>query len=274
MLSIASLGIVAGTVRAALLEPGKWSLPGLILGAWVPLLPVAVVAAFCLWLARASPGAALGGGVAAALGAAVYSFELLHPKYNQDANIGLGLYMLFGWLFPLSPAFLVGAGLGSLVERRRGLPPSPTALEDAWPLPRLRPWLWPLLPPALVSLAVAVQPFVRLGQARLVDAASLPGLLLAVVFTSGGQLAVSLAPALVVLLVLRGRAARDGTVQPRLAAFWGLCLGLAVTLGLFGFGAGLLGGVGLEVYILLCALPPMLGCGVGWWVGRRGEAAR
>ncbi|WP_161780316.1 hypothetical protein [Deinococcus sp. RL] len=81
--------------------------------------------------------------------------------------------------------------------------------------------------------------------------------------TSAGQLAVSLSPALVVLMVLRGRAARDGILRPRLAAFWGLCLGLAVTLGLFGFGTGLLGRVPLELYILLCALPPVVGYGVG-----------
>lgn len=95
------------------------------------------------------------------------------------------------------------------------------------------------------------------------DPAGLPGLLVAVLVTSAGQLAVSLSPALVVLMVLRGRAAHDGILRPRLAAFWGLCLGLAVTLGLFGFGTGLLSGVPLEVSILLCALPPVLGYGVG-----------
>lgn len=94
-------------------------------------------------------------------------------------------------------------------------------------------------------------------------------LLLAVTFAFGGQLAVSLSPALIALLLLRNRAARDGVVRPRIAAFWGLCLGLGVTLGLFGFGVGLLGWVPLEVYILLCALPPVLGYGVGWWLGTR-----
>lgn len=180
---------------------------------------------------------------------------------------------MLGWVFPLGPAFLVGAGLGLLVQKGRGLPPSPAALEDARPLPPLRPWLGPLLPLAAVSLAVSVQPFVRLGEQGLgpTNAAALLGLLVAVAFTSAGQLAVSLAPALIVLLVLRGRAARDGDVQSRLAAFWGLCLGLALTLGLFGLGGRLLERVALEVYILLCALPPVLGYAAGWWVGRRGR---
>lgn len=261
MLGIAGMGVMAGVVRAVVLEgPQWWSLA--LLGVFL-LLPVAAVAAFGLWMARRSPGAALGGGLSAALVAAAFNFVALHPESNRDANIGLGLYWMFGWLFPLGPAFLLGATLGGLVERRRGLSPSPAALEDARPLPPLRPWLWPLLVPGAVSLAISVQPFLGLRRAGLLDMSGLPGLLLAVVLGSGGQLAVSLSPALIALLALRGRAARDGNVRPRLAAFRGLCLGLAVTLGLFGFGMGLVGRVPLEVYILLSVLPPVLGYAAG-----------
>lgn len=267
MLGLAGLGVVLGLLRAVSLEgPGWWSL-----ASWTPFLlaPVGVMAALALWLGRRQPTAAAWGGVGAALASVWASLTLLHPEVNRDANIGLAMYVVLGWIFPLGPAFGIGMGLRLLAERRRGLPPSPAAREDAWPLPPLRPWLWPLIFPALVSLAVAAQPFVRLGQARLVDAASLPGLLLAVVFTSGGQLAVSLAPALIVLLVLRGRAARDSILQPRLSAFWGLCLGLAMTLALFGFGSRLLERVSLEVYILVGALPPLIGYAVGWRLGQQ-----
>ncbi|GBF05108.1 hypothetical protein DAERI_030274 [Deinococcus aerius] len=267
MLGIAGLGAVAGGVRAALLEPGRSSLLGLIFTAWMPLLPVAVVAAFCLWLARTSPGAALGGGVAAALVAALYTFELLHPKYNQDANIGLGLYLMLGWLFPLGPAVLAGGLLGALVERLRGRPP--TAPTDARPLPPLRPWLWPLLVPGVVSLAVSAQPFLHLWERGLVRPDGLAPLLLSLGTTSAGQLAVSLSPALLALLVLRDRAGRDGEVRPRLEAFWGLCLGLAAALGLFGFGQGLLRAVPLGAFLLLCVLLPVLGYGAGWLACRR-----
>ncbi|MDL2343405.1 hypothetical protein QOL99_04475 [Deinococcus sp. MIMF12] len=259
MLGLAGLGVVLGLLRAVSLEgPQWWSL-----ASWTPFLlaPVGVLAALALWLGRRHPAAAAGGGVGAALASVWASVTLLHPEVNRDANIGLAMYVVLGWLFPLGPAFLVGAGLGLLLEGRRGTPSSPAALEDARPRPPLRPWLWPLLAPALVSLAVSVQPFVRVVARE--GAGDWLGLLVAVLVTSAGQLAVVLSPALIALLILRNRAARDGNVRPRLAAFWGLCLGLAVTLGLFGFGTGLLEGVPLEVSILLCALPPVVGYGVG-----------
>ncbi|WP_104991309.1 hypothetical protein [Deinococcus sp. NW-56] len=265
MLGFTGLGVVLGLLRAVSLEGPEWWK----LASWTPLLlaPVGVMAALTLWLGRRHPTAAAWGGVGAALASVWASLTLLHPEVNRDANIGMGFYGVLGWIFPLGPAFGLGALLGLLAERRRGLPPSPAALEDARPLPPLRPWLWPLLAPALVSLAVSVMPFARVVVRE--GAGDWLGLLVAVLFLSAGQLAVGLAPALIVLLALRGQAARDGVVQPRLAAFWGLCLGLAVTLGLFGFGTGLLDGVPLEVYILLCALPPVLGYGVGGWLGRQ-----
>ncbi|GAA5533274.1 hypothetical protein [Deinococcus aluminii] len=261
MLGLASLGIVAGTVRAALLNgPGGWG--QLLVAVWL-LLPVAVIAAFCLGLSRRSPGAALWGGVTAALAAALYTFELLHPKYNGDANIGLGLYLTLGWLFPLGPALLVGGLLGALVERRRGGPPSAAAPGDARPLPPLRPWLWPLLVPGAVSLAVSVQPVLNLLRQGHLGAQEALALLLSFGMTALGSLLVQLSPALVALLTLRNRAARDGVLHPRLAAFWGLCLGLSVTLALFGFGLGLLQRVPLAAFLLLCALPPFLGYALG-----------
>ncbi|MPY66886.1 hypothetical protein F8S09_09315 [Deinococcus sp. SDU3-2] len=213
-------------------------------------------------------GAAAWGGVGAALASVWSSVTLLDPEVNRDANIGMGFYWVLGWLFPLGPAFGIGMALGLLAGRRHGLPPSPAALEDARPLPALAPWLWPLLPPAAVSLAVTALPFMRVADQG--DVGSWAGLLIAVLVSSAGQLAVTLSPALIALLVLRGRAARDGAVRSRLAAFWGLCLGLAVTLRLFGFGQfALVPRLPLEAYILLHAAPPLIGYGVGWWVGRR-----
>ncbi|MCP2014868.1 hypothetical protein L1280_002020 [Deinococcus sp. HSC-46F16] len=268
MLGLAGLGVVLGLLRAVSLEgPGWWSL-----ASWTPLLlaPVGVMAALALWLGRRQPTAAAWGGVGAALASVWASVSLLHPEVNRDANLGMGLYGMLGWLFPLGPAFGVGAGLGLLAEGRHGLPPSPAALEDARPRPPVRPWLWPLVPPALVSLAVSVQPFGRVARE---GAGDWIGLLVAALVTSAGQLAVILSPALIALLALRGRTARDGIGRPRLAAFWGLCLGLAVTLGLFGFGqSALVPRLSLEVYILLHAAPPLIGYAVGWWLGRREEA--
>ncbi|EYB67327.1 hypothetical protein DEIPH_ctg044orf0047 [Deinococcus phoenicis] len=261
MLGIAGLGIAAGTVRAVLLEgAGGWS--WLLSAVWL-LLPVAVIAAFCLGLSRRSPVAALGGGVATALVAALYTFELLHPKYNGDANIGLGLYLTFGWLFPLGPAALLGSLVGAGVERLRGGPPTPAAPADAPPLPPLRPWLWPLLVPGVVSLAVSLRPLFPLWRQEQLGAQEAFGLLLSFGMTALGVLAVSLSPALMALPLLRSRAARDGVLRPRLAAFRGLCLGLAVTLGLFGFGQGLLRAVPLGIFLLLCAAFPFLGYAVG-----------
>jgi hypothetical protein len=271
MLGIAGLGIVAGVVRAVVLEgAGWWSM-----ALWTPLMlaPVGVVAAYALWTARRSPQAATWGGIAAALAGAVFNFVVLHPDDNRDANIGLGLYALLGWVFPLAPAYLVGSLLGMLVERRRGFLPSPAALNDARPLPPLRPWLrpwlWPLVAPALVSLTVSAQPFLRLWQGESTRPDALVGTLLGFGVTSAGQLAVSLSPALIGLLILRSRAARDGVIRPRLAALWGLCLGLGVTLWLFGFGLRLMPGLSLELTMLLSIAPPILGYLSGRWLGTR-----
>lgn len=267
MLLISLVGSLAGVIRAVLLEgTGQWGLAFWVL----PLLgPVAVVAVLAVWVGRRKPGAGWWGGIAAALVAAVYNFVALHPEYNRDANIGMGIHIMLGWLFPLGPAFLVGAGLGLLAERGRGLPPSPAALEDARPLPPLRPWLWPLLLPAVAAAAVQFAPLLP-GGAGVYREELFRFVLVQSVFLVG-TVPLALSPALIALFILRGRAARDGVLRPRLAAFWGLCLGLALTLGLFGFGTGLLEWVPLEVAMLVGALLPVLGYGVGWWAERQGR---
>lgn len=128
MLLVPLVGSLAGVVRAVLLEgAGQWRLAFWVL----PLLgPITVVAALAVWVGRRRPAAGWWGGLAAALVAAVYNFVALHPEVNRDANIGVGIHIMLGWLFPLGPAFLIGAGLGLLVEKWRGVSPSP-------PLP---PW--------------------------------------------------------------------------------------------------------------------------------------
>lgn len=263
MLLVSLAGSLAGIVRATVLDgAGRWNLT-----LWVlPLLgPVAVVAALAVWVGRRSPAAGWWGGIAAALVAAVYNFEALHPEYNEDANIGMGIHIMLGWLFPLGPAFLVGAGLGLLVERQRGLPPSPAALENARPLPPLRPWLWPLVVPAVAVAAVQFTPLLP-GRVGVYREELLRFVLVQSVFLVG-TLPVALSPALIALLILRSRAARDGVTRPRIAAFWGLCLGLGMTLGLFGFGLRLLPGLSLELTLGLSVLPPVLGYGLGRWLG-------
>ncbi|KEF34277.1 hypothetical protein RDMS_07690 [Deinococcus sp. RL] len=137
MLGLAGLGVVAGVLRAVSLEgPGGWRL-----ASYAPLLlaPVGVMAALALGLGRRHSVAAAWGGVGAALASVWASVALLHPEVNRDANIGMGMYGMLGWIFPLGPAFLLGAGLGRLAERRRGLPPPPPRWRTPGPGPRSRP---------------------------------------------------------------------------------------------------------------------------------------
>ena len=114
---------------------------GLALGFGVVLLlPVLAVAALCV--SRPHPGVRWGAGLGAALAAAFCDFVLLDPQFNQDANIGLGLYLLGGFVVALGPAALLGGLLGRVLL--------PHAAPDA-PLPPLswRGWGWPLLLPLL-----------------------------------------------------------------------------------------------------------------------------
>ncbi|MPY66885.1 hypothetical protein F8S09_09310 [Deinococcus sp. SDU3-2] len=133
-------------------------------------------------------------------------------------------------------------------------------------------WLWPLLLPALLAVASALLPLVLLWQWTPRGPGDLPRLLLSVVTLTLGALTLVLAPALIALRVLRARAARDGAVRPRLAAFRGLCLGLSGSVvlwaGVLAFGLPSGGRVGL----LACSFAlPVLGYGVGERVGRKRE---
>lgn len=181
----------------------------------LPLLPVLALA-----LQQRHPGVRWGAGLAAALASALCSFVLLDPQHNQDANIGLGLYVTFGWVPVLGGAALLGGVLGRLA-----LPHAPT---DP-PLPPLswRGWGWPLVLP-LLGAALNLWAEWRLSQRVQAEfshdrvpapdllallAATLPMLLL--------LLAVSALP----LTLLRNAAQRRGQAQPFLARWW-------VTLGL------------------------------------------
>ncbi|CAM3233901.1 DUF3995 domain-containing protein [Deinococcus saxicola] len=275
MLGVAGLGVVAGVVRATALDSQELgrSLPSLAIALPVMLAPVGVLAAFAVWLQRRNRIEAVWGGVAGAVGAAIYSFVLLRPELNRDANIGLSLYWMFGWFYPLGLVFALGAALGGLAERWRGLPPSPAALEDAArQLPPLRLWLWPLVVPGATIIAVQFAPLLPGGVGVYRD--EVPRFVLVQsFFLLLGSLPLALSPALIALLALRGRAAHDGRLRPRLAAFWGLCLGLAVTLWLFGFGLSVLPRLPLEIVLLLCAVPPILGYAVGRWWGTHRKSA-
>lgn len=120
MLAIAGLGVVAGEVRAAVLDGDELRSLLTSLATTLPVLlaPIGVLAAFAAWLQRRNRTEAVWGGLAVAVGAALYSFALLHPELNRDANIGLGLYWMFGWFYPLGLVFALGAALGTRVARR------------------------------------------------------------------------------------------------------------------------------------------------------------
>ncbi|CAM4124911.1 hypothetical protein [Deinococcus marmoris] len=120
MLGIAGLGILAGVVRVAMMDGLGLGRSLLSLSVVLPVLlvPVGVLAAFAVWLRRRNRVGAVWGGLSAAGGAAIYSFMLLHPEMNRDANIGLSLYWMFGWFYPLGLVFSLGAALGTWVGRR------------------------------------------------------------------------------------------------------------------------------------------------------------
>lgn len=110
MLGLNSLGVVAGLLR----DPRPFPLtPALVLTTLtmlsLPLLPLALLA--YVRSARLPREATLGG-VLAALSGAVCSYVLLEPESNRDANIGMGLYFIFGVIFPLGAAYVIGLILG------------------------------------------------------------------------------------------------------------------------------------------------------------------
>lgn len=115
-------------------------------------------AGLALTLQQRHPGVRWGGGLAAALASALCNFGLLDPEANQDANIGLGLYVTFGWIPVLGGAARLGGWLGRLAFPHAPLPP---------PLPPLswRGWDKPLMLP-LLGAAVNLWAEWRRGQAQ------------------------------------------------------------------------------------------------------------
>lgn len=124
MLGINLLGVLAGFLRdtgGTFWSPRAFLITGVLL--LVPLAPLALLAHF---LARRSPmEATLGGGLAASV-AACCCFVLLDPEANRDANIGMGLYWIFGVAFPLGAAYALGLAVGKLWKFvRQKNPPQP-----------------------------------------------------------------------------------------------------------------------------------------------------
>lgn len=129
LLGVAFLGNLA---RAAVSPEGAGL--ALVFGGFLllPLLPV-----LALTLQQRHPGVRWGGGLAAALASALASalcsFVLLDPQDNQDANIGLGLYVTFGWIPVLGGAALLGGLLGRLARPHAPLvPPLPSLSWRGW----------------------------------------------------------------------------------------------------------------------------------------------
>lgn len=113
MLGINSLGVLAGLLREPQLYP--LTLPLVLttmLMLSLPLLPLAWLA--YVRSARLPREAALGGLLASVTGA-VCCYVLLEPELNRDANIGMGLYGIFGVIFPLGAAYVTGLMLGQVV---------------------------------------------------------------------------------------------------------------------------------------------------------------
>ncbi|MEF2279276.1 hypothetical protein V3W47_13295 [Deinococcus sp. YIM 134068] len=137
--------------------------------------------------------------------------------------------------------------------------------------PPLRPWLWPLLPPVVVALTSALLPLIVLWRWYGRGSATWPDVLLVLGGSVLTTLTPVLVPLLVVLLVLRAHAARDGVLRPRLSAFWGLCLGVSASVVLYAlgmlFGLSLTAFAPLPLLIALFLGLPVIGYGVGRRLG-------
>ena len=114
MLGINSLGVVAGLLREP--RPFPLTLPVILTSlpilSW-PLLPMALLAALRY---RHAPQEATFGGLLAAVAGAACCFVLLDPELNRDANIGMGLYFIFGAIFPLGAAYVPGLVIGQIMS--------------------------------------------------------------------------------------------------------------------------------------------------------------
>lgn len=212
LLGIAFLGNLA---RSAVSPEGAGL--ALVFGGFLllPLLPV-----LALTLQQRHPGVRWGAGLAAALASALCNFGLLDPEANQDANIGLGLYVTFGWVPVLGGAALLGGWLGRLAFPHAPLaPPLPPLSWRGWDKPLVLPLLGAVVNLwAEWRLAQRVQAeFSRYD----IPAPDPLALLLAILPTLLLLLAVSALP----LTLLRNAAQRRGQAQPFLTWWW-------VTLGL------------------------------------------
>ena len=222
MLALGLTGALVGVLRAVLLEGPRWW--SLLIGAPALLAPLCIVAALVVWTRHRGTRwrvAAAWGGWAAALAAAGVGVAMFDPDINRDANIGMGLYLMFGWLYPLGPVALLGALAGLVWEHFRPARPEPVQLQAGSAGP-LGFWLLGLVPPALAVSAgelgrtAAVADLVP----KLAQTAwhlLLPTLL----FT----LLTDLGPLLLPLVLLRVRAAQTGRPREQLWGFWGLSLG-------------------------------------------------
>ena len=261
MLALGLTGALVGVLRAVLLEGPRWW--SLLIGAPALLAPLCIVVALVIWTRNRTAArwrvAAAWGGWAAALGAAI-----LDPAMNRDANIGLGLYTMFGSLYPLGPVALLGALAGLVWEHFRPARPEPVQLQAGSAGP-LGFWLLGLVPPALAMSAgelgrtAAVADLVP----KLAQTAwhlLLPTLL----FT----LLTDLGPLLLPLVLLRVRAAQTGRPREQLWGFWGLSLGW--TAGVLGmYWPALVQSRGFVVLYPLTALLMALGYQGGKLLARR-----
>ena len=266
MLALGLAGALVGVLRAVLLEGPRWW--NLLSTAPALLAPLGIVAALVVWTRHRAAArwrvAATWGGWAAALAAAGVGVAMFDPDINRDANIGMGLYLMFGWLYPLGPVALVGALAGLIWEHFQPGVPEPVQLQAGSAGP-LGLWLLGLVPPAL---AVSAGELGRTAEmAGLVPKLAqtawhvlLPTLLFA--------LLTDLGPLLLPLVLLRVRAARTGRAREKLWGFWGLSLGW--TAGVLGmYWPAVFQGRGSVVFYPLTVLLMLLGYLGGKQLARR-----
>ncbi|RTR29460.1 hypothetical protein [Deinococcus radiophilus] len=248
LLAVMLLTGLAGTALRLLSDPGE-TLPTLLLTGLYLSLPL--LAAAGLTVSQPRRGVCWGAGLGAALAAAYCNYVLMDPQYNQDANIGLGLYLLGGFVLVLGPAALLGGALGYLFGPQEQSEPA-TSYLPLWP------WLKPLGLPVLGAVAAAGVDYARTAA---LTGLALADLLIGAAFLAGSALLYGLLLSLLPLLWLRGLAARTGQPRHPLAAFWGICAGLA------------LGGVLVRAWPSMLAWPlaallPLLGGVLGWQTAR------
>ncbi len=256
MLALGLAGALVGVLRAVLLEGPRWW--SLLTSAPLLLAPLGIVAALVVWTRHRAAArwrvAATWGGWAAALAAAGVGVAMFDPDINRDANIGAGIYLMFGWVFPLGPVALLGALTGLVWEHFRPARPEPVQLQAGSAGP-LGLWLLGLVPPALaVSAGELGRTAAVAGLVPKLAQTAWHLMLPTLLFT----LLTDLGPLLLPLVLLRVRAAQTGRQREQLWGFWGLSLGW--TAGVLGmYWPGLLLGRGFMVLYPLTALLMLLG---------------